>query len=520
MASKMTVKEFGESVKAKYSQYSWVDSEVLGKKMLEKYPQYRDKVQVEKESIGNKVFRSAKNIVWGALETAKDIPKIAATFLQKPISSMGYDISKKQRAKDLAEPFLKKAKEMEGKKLFGTEIVAPEQTKLSDKTDALREYRKDVLQPTMWDKNSALFQWTKFAWDIWQLAAGSMALKWAAAWVPKITSAISKIAEIWKIGWKWLTAWKIGLWGLSWVWETAAYTALSEQRAPTKWELAWGAIIGGAAPVVSAALSKAPVLQTIKKWDEILDNPQAKDLWDNISPKYTTKEIQQKSAQGLEKQAGLLKETTYLPDKQEVELINTAKDIGLWKNRVKNISIVRNEIENEAKILEKAVKEKPFVMPWQEVAKRIDQIEKPELVVWDLEKPYENIKKKMLEFIRKRWFKWEWFLQWRKDFDLWVQKQFPDLYSNDKLTPLKSAIIDVRKTVNDILNEKMWSDIVKKSLNKQHNLMIIRDNMASRAWREGENVLKKALKSQTGKIVWTSILWAGWLKVADAILWD
>lgn len=43
----MNVAEFGASIKAKYPQYKDVDDEVLGQKMLEKYPQYASKVDIE-----------------------------------------------------------------------------------------------------------------------------------------------------------------------------------------------------------------------------------------------------------------------------------------------------------------------------------------------------------------------------------------------------------------------------------------------------------------------------------------
>ena len=58
-AEKKSLSEFGDTIKAKYPQYSDIDSAELGKKMLEKYPQYADKVIVEEPSRLSKVVGTA-----------------------------------------------------------------------------------------------------------------------------------------------------------------------------------------------------------------------------------------------------------------------------------------------------------------------------------------------------------------------------------------------------------------------------------------------------------------------------
>lgn len=48
--AKQSLSQFGDTIKAKYPQYANVDSAELWKKMLEKYPQYADKVEVQDKS--------------------------------------------------------------------------------------------------------------------------------------------------------------------------------------------------------------------------------------------------------------------------------------------------------------------------------------------------------------------------------------------------------------------------------------------------------------------------------------
>lgn len=64
-AGKKSLSEFGDIIKAKYPQYSGMDSTELGKKMLEKYPQYADKVTLEEPSRLSKVAGTAWAILWG-----------------------------------------------------------------------------------------------------------------------------------------------------------------------------------------------------------------------------------------------------------------------------------------------------------------------------------------------------------------------------------------------------------------------------------------------------------------------
>lgn len=73
----------------------------------------------------------------------------------------------------------------------------------------------------------------------------------------------------------------------------------------------------------------------------------------------------------------------------------------------------------------------------------------------------------------------EGMLKARQEFDTWVSKSYPNLYSNESWSPLKSAIVDIRSTANDMLADKIGGDVVKTSLKKQSQLYTIRDNIAT-----------------------------------------
>lgn len=215
--SKLTIEQFWETIKQKYPEYADRDNAELWRAMLKKFPEYKEKVKTD---------WLIKNIVWWALETAKWIPKLWATLLEKPITGLAAKVT----------------------------WLPKEQVQQS--------YKEQVLDPVMWNKDSAAFQITKWVWDIAQTLALPVmwwaALKWTAIW-QKAAQVVSNISKVWNIG-KGVTAWKIWLWAAWAAAEQWLYSAIAEQRLPTKkeaWIAAWIGAVIPAAPLIWAALKKA-----------------------------------------------------------------------------------------------------------------------------------------------------------------------------------------------------------------------------------------------------------------------
>lgn len=175
-----------------------------------------------------------KNIVWGTLESAKWVPKIAFKYLWTPL------------VKFVSEQLGKSEEEVEA---------------------IVNSYKEQVLNETFGDEESLAFQGAKLVGDIAQTAAGVWAVKWAF----QGTNLAQGLSSLSQAG----TKWKAVVWALEWAADVAAFTAVADQRLATWKELALWATIAWSIPLVGAWLKKvAPKLQLSgllnpKKLDDI-----------------------------------------------------------------------------------------------------------------------------------------------------------------------------------------------------------------------------------------------------------
>lgn len=210
---KMTVKEFGDSVKTKYPEYKDYDSEEIGRKMLAKYPEYSDKVDQ-----WNKLLQWAKDAVWAWLTSTTWIPKFVG---EKVWEGVGY-IAKK----------------------FGAD---------ENKTDQLVNSRKQSLsnnQDIGQNKDSWLYKWVKMAADLVNTAVPI----WG--WV-KVASKVGQATSK-------LPGWLSNIWkgAIEWAKDVTRYNLVSDSKLPevedvTIWAAIWPAIywIGAWAKFVGSKIN-------------------------------------------------------------------------------------------------------------------------------------------------------------------------------------------------------------------------------------------------------------------------
>jgi hypothetical protein len=88
--------------------------------------------------------------------------------------------------------------------------------------------------------------------------------------------------------------------------------------------------------------------------------------------------------------------------------------------------------------------------------------------------------------------------QARKDLDSYIEKVFPDLYSSERLTPMRSAVKDIRNALTDFTADHLPPDIgLRDSLTSQSHLLQAIENMAEKAasgvkTEVGTNVVERA----------------------------
>lgn len=87
----MNVAEFGQSIKAKYPQYANVDDETLGQKVLEKHPEYSDRVDANPNAtkgVLDAFVKGAKNIKEGIVQSGQELDETLNTPTTSPAGTL------------------------------------------------------------------------------------------------------------------------------------------------------------------------------------------------------------------------------------------------------------------------------------------------------------------------------------------------------------------------------------------------------------------------------------------------
>lgn len=273
----------------------------------------------------------------------------------------------------------------------------------------------------------------------------------------------------------------------------------------------YGGIAGG---VLGAATGKLSKYMGKAKLAGVSDK-KALNALEIISPKLSAKEKEAAIAAGKGVKGKFFSPSTIAPSSKELQIAEATKNLGLnKKNLFQNVTKLKAEIKKEADSVVEHLKSNDAIFNINQVNSKLKSIEKPVAIAADstLDRAYDLSRKKMLELIQKNPKKLSGALQARKEFDEWVEKQFGDLYKTEKWSPMRSAITDMRRTLNDFIAEGLPDgSVFKDSLHKQNLLFDAIDNISEKA-------VKEVGQSGSTKLLGTLKKWSGPLKGSGATL--
>lgn len=346
--------------------------------------------------------------------------------------------------------------------------------------------------------------WQKMFWEQYSPVSGvtektSGKILWPAKeWIRyKIWETIWETLP-WLAATSWLwtisgTLWtRIAKWAAQGALSTQATSLVTEWKPATLWETLVWAWLG-----------------SLTAW--VFWTQKTKSLEKLVQPKFTPTEEAERSALGLKKISNTWK-VRMLPTKQETEMIKVAPRLKPGKSVITNLNKSLYELNKETDDLVKIVQKNPLTFATDDIISRMDNVEKPVLLKWDLEKAYDDVKTLFRTIIDKNPKTAEWLLKSRKEFDYIINQQMPNLYNSETLTPLKVAIKWLRKIPNEFLNENIWDDIVKTSLNKQSLLIDLVDNLSTKTEKTWTSAVSRRWKNNK-RVMWT-IWWIGWTYAA------
>lgn len=378
------------------------------------------------------------------------------------------------------EKTIDKSNDRLNEKLFGKKTNLYEQSMARDARFEQKWGNAPVFSKLWVDTQWKPFEYAQTAWDIY---AKTLLIPWSTVpWKTFIRRAVKNAA---------VSALK-----------TEAGTLLTEQRNATPTELGISAWVGWLF------------------WWFFWPKWSTRDYEKLVQPKMTPTEQADRAAQWLTKTNALWK-IKVLANSQEQKAAQVAKDIWLspWKTVVHNINKTIQAEAKETDNLIKIVKDNAKQIDTKTFESEINKIKTPISIKWDrvMEAKFNSVKKAILEIWNNTKNKDSaWMLQTRKTFDQLIRQEFPNLYTSDTLTPIKTVVTMIRKIPNLLVNKTVWWDVVKNSLDKQSSMMTIIENLAKKTEKVWSSAMSRFWSRawNTVKDVW---LLAWWLGILNAV---
>lgn len=227
------------------------------------------------------------------------------------------------------------------------------------------------------------------------------------------------------------------------------------------------------------------------------------NTWEKIKPK--------KADPASLQPKGLFGKVTQVPTSADNEMIAAAKPyVAGAKDGFEARANMKAGIAEQGENLKQGLKDTKAIYSDSQVQGALNKIEPDPQIVGDSEKIYNKIKSKMMSYVGKGG-RLSDLLDARKNFDTYIDKYFPNLYSSDRLTPIKTGVLDMRRAVNDFINSRLPDGKLpdgtsfKQSLKNQSQLYDAIDNIEDKLPKEGTPTTKlgkatEYLKKNKGKI--------------------
>lgn len=172
----------------------------------------------------------------------------------------------------------------------------------------------------------------------------------------------------------------------------------------------------------------------------------------------------------------------------------------------KNFNLVRDYNVQQAQQLEADIAKYDFAIPRKEIMARLEEatskLSESPIIVGDAEKTAQKLLDGAKKIIDENAGTGSGLLKARKEYDAWVLKQKPKVFDAKSENAFTLANDTVRRTLNDLLDEKAINLGVKDSLRRQSSLYGAMENIGPKAAEEANTVFGRTMQN-VGKILGT-----------------
>ena len=435
-----TVDSFANLIKTKYPAYKNIDNNTLVQKFIAKYPVYKSRVNmaqpvssIVQPKSGNPIsslFGAAKSAAGGAASAVGGYVKnIAGDYSQagQDISKDISDVNKNANPLTIAQGGLRVAGSVAGASFAPiTEAIKG----LSDTVSNSKEVQKFAQNPAV----------SKIL-DFFGNTSGKL-----SSWATKHPDAAQDLGAVMNIG----------------------MLAVGDEVAPDS--------------------INPDIADTAGKIKGAIKDSSLKQTTEDVSPRLTAEEAESTKT----KTSTFTKKITKVPSKNTIDMANAVHDtIKSGKTFSEKANLADEGISKEAKSLKSQIKDVDHPVPKKELISSLKKTEKPVLISSDrtLNTAYNLVIRKATDIIDKMDGTVSGTLDGRKSFDDFVSKQFPNLYESDTMTPMRTAIKNIRNQWNDFTESQLPDNVkFKNSLDKQSKLFEARDILREKAARGAPKV--------------------------------
>lgn len=229
--------------------------------------------------------------------------------------------------------------------------------------------------------------------------------------------------------------------------------------------------------------------------------------WDLVKPNLSTSDMTQAVKDGRITTSGILKTVTQIPKGDDIKMVEAAAPYvtdakGNALDPITAVSKMQDGIQEKATALSSGLEKTGAIYSKSQIVGALNKIEPPTMIASDatLNRAYGLVKDKMVSLVGNGG-KLSDLLDARRGFDQFVAKQFPNLYNSDTLTPMRSAISDIRGSINSVIESRLPDGKLpdgtsfRDSLKQQSLLYDAIDNASPKVGKPGTNVISQFVKA-------------------------
>lgn len=224
--------------------------------------------------------------------------------------------------------------------------------------------------------------------------------------------------------------------------------------------------------------------------EKALQNQKTRIALDVVKPKLTAKEAEKALAKGgvESRGVGVFKTFNVKDDGSLLRIARSVEDVvDNKKMPTENIEAIRAKIEMTAEQVGKELERNNSIFNTKQFATYLNEVKQESRVVFggdaQLENAYNSVIDQMITLINKEGRKKNVAGLWaaRKEFDNIIERKFPNVFKRgaDTDNVRANAILDIRRAVNDFVDEKLpEGSTYKNSLREMSDMYSAIDNVA------------------------------------------